>query len=82
MKFEEFELERNQSLFEHKVDYNLSESGLHPLPLKIILTDDEQQELLDTELIYGFTTGTPILREKISQLYTGADFDNVLATCG
>ena len=82
MKFEEFELERNQSLFEHEVDYNLSESGLHPLPLKIILTDDEQQELLDTELIYGFTTGTPILREKISQLYTGADFDNVLATCG
>ena len=82
MKFEEFELERNQSLFEHEVDYNLSESGLHPLPLKIILTDDEQQELLDTELIYGFTTGTPILREKISQLYTGAEFDNVLATCG
>ena len=38
MKFEEFELERNQSLFEHKVDFNLSESGLHPLPLKEILT--------------------------------------------
>ena len=34
MKFEEFELERNQSLFEHEVDYNLSESGLHPLRLK------------------------------------------------
>ena len=68
MKFEEFELERKQSLFEHEVDYNLSESGLHPLPLKSILTDDEQQELLDTELIYGFTTGTPILREKINQL--------------
>ena len=27
MKFEEFTLERNQSLFEHMVDYNLSESG-------------------------------------------------------
>ena len=46
MKFEEFELERNQSLFEHEVDYNLSESGLHPLPLKDILTKDEQTELL------------------------------------
>ena len=82
MKFEEFELERNQSLFEHEVDYNLSESGLHPLPLKSILTEDEQQELLETELIYGYTTGTPMLREKIADLYTGADFDNVLATSG
>ena len=82
MKFEEFELERNQSLFEHEVDYNLSESGLHPLPLKSILTEGEQQELLETELIYGYTTGTPMLREKIADLYTGADFDNVLATSG
>jgi len=82
MKFEEFELERNQSLFEHEVDYNLSESGLHPLPLKSILTEDEQQELLETELIYGYTTGTPMLREKIADLYTGSDFDNVLATSG
>ena len=82
MKFEEFELERNQSLFEHEVDYNLSESGLHPLPLKSILREDEQQELLETELIYGYTTGTPMLREKIADLYTGADFDNVLATSG
>ena len=82
MKFEEFELERNQSLFEHEVDYNLSESGLHPLPLKSILTEDEQQELLETELIYGYTTGTPMLREKIADLYTGAVFDNVLATSG
>ena len=82
MKFEEFELERNQSLFEHEVDYNLSESGLHPLPLKSILTEDEQQELLETELIYGYTTGTPMLRDKIADLYTGADFDNVLATSG
>ena len=70
MKFEEFELERNQSLFEHEVDYNLSESGLHPLPLKSILTEDEQQELLETELIYGYTTGTPMLREKIADMYT------------
>ena len=52
MKFEEFELERNQSLFEHKVDFNLSESGLHPLPLKDILTKEEQRSLLDLSLIH------------------------------
>ena len=33
MKFEEFQLERNQSLFENEVDYNLSESGVHPLKI-------------------------------------------------
>ena len=37
---------------------------------------------METELIYGYTTGTPMLREKIADLYTGADFDNVLATSG
>ena len=30
MKFEEFQLERNQSTWENKVDYNLTESGVHP----------------------------------------------------
>ena len=49
MKIEEFALERNQSLFEHKVDFNLSESGLHPLPLKEILTMEEQSTLLEKE---------------------------------
>ena len=82
MKFEEFELERNQSLFEHEVDYNLSESGLHPLALKNILTDDELKELINTEIIYGHTTGTPLLREKIANLYNNAQIDNVLATSG
>ena len=82
MKFEEFELERNQSLFEHEVDYNLSESGLHPLPLNKILNHDEQQELLNKELIYGYTTGTPELRNKIAGLYNKSTIDNVLATTG
>ena len=82
MKFEEFELERNQSLFEHKVDFNLSESGLHPLPLKDILTREEQQNLLDTELIYGYTKGTPLLRDRITGLYEGAKRENILATSG
>ena len=82
MKFEEFELERNQSLFEHKVDFNLSESGLHPLSLKDILTKEEQQSLLNTELIYGYTKGTPLLRDRITGLYKGAKRENILATSG
>ena len=31
MKFPIFELERVQSLYENTVEYNLTESGLHPL---------------------------------------------------
>ena len=52
MKFEEFQLERNQSLFENEVDYNLSESGVHPLKLSEILNEEEQEQILDTELFY------------------------------
>ena len=49
MQFEVFELERNQSLFENEVDFNLSESGVHPLKLKEILTKQEQDQILNTE---------------------------------
>ena len=44
MQFEVFELERNQSLFENEVEYNLSESGVHPLKLSEVLTKEEQEQ--------------------------------------
>ena len=83
MKFEIFELERNQSLFENEVDYNLSESGVHPLALSEILTKEEQQEILNTELFYGYTNGTPQLRRRIAEMF-GYSFSahNVLITSG
>lgn len=83
MKFEQFELERNQSLFENEVDYNLSESGVHPLKLSEILTEDEQDEILDKELLYGYTNGTPELRKRVADMYD-PDFsiENVLITSG
>tara|TARA_Y100001970_G_scaffold134792_1_gene165881 strand:+ start:5126 stop:6259 length:1134 start_codon:yes stop_codon:yes gene_type:complete len=83
MKFEQFQLERNQSLFENEVDYNLSESGIHPLKISEILTLEEQNEILDIELSYGYTNGTPLLRRRIANMY-GNDIttDNVLITSG
>lgn len=36
MKIEPFEMERWQSTWENEVQYNLSESGVHPLSLKSI----------------------------------------------
>ena len=69
MKFEKFQLERNQSLFENEVDYNLSESGVHPLKMSEILTNEEQKQFLDTELFYGYTNGTPQLRKRVIEIY-------------
>ena len=83
MNFEIFELERNQSLFENKVDFNLSESGVHPLKLSEILTHDEQDELLNTNLFYGYTNGTPELRQRVADIYNAdLSIENILITSG
>ena len=82
MKIEEFELERNQSLYENTVRYNLTESGIHPCALKDFLSEQEQQEVLQLELGYGQTNGDPALRDAIAALYPGYDRDNVLVTNG
>ena len=83
MRFEEFELERNQSLYENEVDYNLSESGVHPLKISEILTKDEQAQILDKELLYGYTNGTPQLRKRVIDIYDkDLSLENVLITSG
>jgi len=83
MKFELFDLERNQSLFENEVEYNLSESGVHPLKISEILTDDEQRELLNKNLYYGYTNGTPELRQRVADIYGDTfSIENVLITSG
>jgi aspartate/methionine/tyrosine aminotransferase len=82
MKIEIFEMERAQSLWENRVKYNLTESGVHPYTLKEFLGDDEVEKLLSIRLGYGQTNGSEELREAISRLYQGADIDNILVTNG
>jgi len=83
MNFEIFELERNQSLYENEVDFNLSESGVHPLSLSEILSKDEQQEILMMEQYYGYTNGSPHLRTRIAEMYGDSfSINNVLITSG
>lgn len=82
MKIEVFELERIQSLYENVVEYNLTESGLHPFTLKELLSEEEINSLLDVRLGYGQTNGAPDLRDAISKLYIGAGRDNILVTNG
>lgn len=81
--FRPFELERTMSDWEHVVEYNVSESGVHPASLGDLLGGELLTEhLLDIELGYPPVEGTPELRERIAALYPGATPDNVLVTVG
>jgi aspartate/methionine/tyrosine aminotransferase len=82
MKIEQFQMERMQSTWENAVEYNLSESGVHPLSLKELVSEDELREILDIGLGYSQTNGTPELREQIVRLYPGAGLEQVLVTAG
>lgn len=83
-QFLPFALERYMSRYEQTVDYNLSESGVHPVQLRELLAEDAHaiDELLDTSLNYPHVNGTPELRQNIAHLYSGAHPDNVLVTVG
>jgi aspartate/methionine/tyrosine aminotransferase len=83
-EFEPFAMERFMSRFEQVVDYNLSESGVHPVVLRELLADDPEKidQLLSTELNYAYANGNPDLRQHIASLYDGAAPDNVLVTVG
>ncbi len=82
MQLETFELERTQSLWENTVEYNLTETGIHPLTLRELLPAPELERLYDIPIGYGQTNGSIELREAVSALYPGADRDNVLVTNG
>ncbi len=82
--FQVFLMERMMSEFEQTVEYNLSESGVKPVPLRDLIAGQPGYEklLLDTELNYPYANGNPELRENIAALYDGATADNVLVTVG
>jgi aspartate/methionine/tyrosine aminotransferase len=83
MKIELFAMERMQSTYENAVDYNLSESGVHPMTLGELLTrPDEIDALLSQELGYTQSNGTVALREAIATQYAGATIDHVQVTNG
>jgi len=81
--FRPFAMERMMSKWENRVEYNLSESGVHPVTLRELVGDpDAADALLGTELNYPQTNGIPELRERIAALYPSATPDNVLVTVG
>ncbi len=83
MKLETFALERFQSIWENRVAWNVSESGVHPLRVaELVDTTELRDALLEHELGYPQTNGTVELRELIAAMYPGATPEHVQVTNG
>jgi len=83
MQIQPFELERWQSVWENKVELNISESGVHPLTTSELVPDAATlQKILDVPQYYPQTNGSEELRSRIAELYPGAKAENILVTCG
>jgi len=83
MQIQPFELERWQSVWENKVELNISESGVRPLTTSELVPDAATlQKILDVPQYYPQTNGSEELRSRIAELYPRATAENVLVTCG
>src|SRR5918996_1245763 len=82
MNFQPFQMERWQSVYENRVAYNLSESGVHPLSVRELMDLSGSDDLGDTLLGYGQSNGSDELRSKIALLYNGCSDLSVVATNG
>jgi aspartate/methionine/tyrosine aminotransferase len=80
MKFPRFDMERMQSQWEHKVKYDLSESGVEALTLDEITRDPK--ELLKTRLGYAEGVGREATRALIAGIHAGHEADDVMITTG
>jgi aspartate/methionine/tyrosine aminotransferase len=82
MKIAPFELERLQSLYEHEVEINLSESGVEPIALKELIHIRDLEDILALQLAYTQTNGSLGLRAAISTLYPGTTPAHIEVTNG
>src|SRR5207245_5701602 len=83
MKIERFEMERYQSTWENTVEFNLADSGVHPITLAALVDHSWIREVLAREQLgYGHTNGSEELRTTIAGLYHAAGPEHVLVTSG
>jgi aspartate/methionine/tyrosine aminotransferase len=73
-------MERMQSVWEHKIRYDLSESGVEPLTLAEITRDPK--ELMRTRLGYAEGVGRDATRALVASLHPGNTAENVVITTG
>ncbi|MBI1875379.1 MAG: aminotransferase class I/II-fold pyridoxal phosphate-dependent enzyme [Acidobacteria bacterium] len=83
MQLDQFDMERMQSTYENLVEFNLSESGVHPMRLEELLDDPADRDaVFGQELGYTQSNGTLELRRAIASLYRGATVDHIEVTNG
>jgi aspartate/methionine/tyrosine aminotransferase len=83
VRYAPFRMERYQSMYEHRVRYNLSESGVHPLTVgELLEIAGSDVSVADIRLGYGQSNGSDGLRELIADQYEGASTASVLVTVG
>jgi aspartate/methionine/tyrosine aminotransferase len=83
MQIAPFELERWQSVWENRVELNISESGVEPMAIRDLLDDPAATEtFLGLRLGYPQTNGSEELRARIAALYPGARMENAILTAG
>lgn len=84
MAFVPFAMERWQSVYEHDVELNLSESGVHPLDLAELreLAGIDTAELDRVSLEYIRSNGTRPLRERIAAFHPGAEPSDIVVGNG
>ena len=61
-QFQPFVMEHAMGKWETMVEYNLSESGVHPVTVRELLDDSGEriENLLNTELNYPQVNGNPV----------------------
>jgi len=83
LRYTPFRMERWQSTHEHRVDINLSESGVHPLTVaELVELSGEDVDVDGTLLGYGQSNGSDELRALIADQYEGATDASILVTVG
>ena len=83
VRYSPFRMERWQSTYEHRVEINLSESGVHPLTVdELIELSGRDVDVGSTLLAYGQSNGSDELRALIAGQYEGASDASVVVTTG
>src|SRR5712691_10253644 len=80
MRFPRFDMERMQSTWEHRIRYDLSESGVEALTLEEITRDPK--ELMRTRLGYAEGVGREATRALVASFHAGREADDVVITTG
>ena len=80
--FQVFLLEEWQSRYEQTVRYNLADSGVQPVTIRELLSEEQIEQLLDLPIHYPEVNGSQALRTLIANSYPGATASHVLVTVG